>query len=248
MKTNQILKVNFAGIDLSIGHKDKMGNLNELVAIGNRYREMKRLSAMNVRDLLRNKAIAEYVIMLENKAAKNQRVTKVVDSTHLELLDIQKLKNKSGQLDIPKNLTVLKSKRGKYGGTWAHLNIMIRVAIEMSPEFADQVINTFIEGKLIKYRDVGGITFKALTSAYQGWYIRKHKEEATPEKYKEVARYVKTTVGVHDWNKATEDQDEFRIRMHEMMYYIYNHDLTKKEANLLMDTVISKFRPKVLPL
>jgi hypothetical protein len=60
---------------------------------------------------------------------------------------------------------VLKTKRGKYGGTWSHLNIMVRIAIEMNPEFADDVITTFVKGKLLEYRDIAGDDFKILSAA-----------------------------------------------------------------------------------
>ena len=46
MKTNQIMKVNFGDHVLTIGHKDQMGNLNELVTIANEYRKRKGLSEL----------------------------------------------------------------------------------------------------------------------------------------------------------------------------------------------------------
>ena len=67
MKTNAILKVQFGDQLLTIGHKDMIGKLNELVDIGNFYREQSGLSPMTMQDILRKKSINEYILMLENK-------------------------------------------------------------------------------------------------------------------------------------------------------------------------------------
>lgn len=148
MKTNQILRVNFGKNVLSIGHKDRMGNLNELVKIANDYRERKGLTRIALDKILKRKAISEYILHLENKTNSNSP-----EMAHLELSEIKNVKS------------VLKTKKGKYGGTWADLNIMIRIAIDLDPDFADEVITTFIEGKLLDFRDFAGDDFKVLSSS-----------------------------------------------------------------------------------
>lgn len=148
METNAIMKVRFGDRTLTIGHKDKMGSLNELVSIGNDYRLENGKEPMRMDKILELKGISEYIVMLENKENFNSP-----ESGDLEIANIKAVKN------------VLKTKRGKYGGTWSHLNIMVRVAIEMNPEFADDVITTFVKGKLLEYRDIAGDDFKILSSA-----------------------------------------------------------------------------------
>jgi len=148
MKTNAIMKVRFGDNLLTIGHKDKMGNLNELVSIGNQYRAREGFNPVRMDKILELKSIKEYIIMLENK--EKSKYPKLGD---LEVSDIKEVRN------------VLKTKRGKQGGTWAQLNLMIRVAIEINPVFADEVITTFINGKILEYRDVVGDDFKMLNKA-----------------------------------------------------------------------------------
>lgn len=145
------MKVNFGKNKLSIGHKDYMGNLNELVKIGNSYRKAKGLSNMRVDKILALKGITEYILMLANKPFNNIPKLGYVSINTLQ--------------DAKKQKSVIRTKTKNNAGTWAHLNIMIRVAIEMSAEFADEVIETFINGKLLEYRDVSGNEFKTLSKS-----------------------------------------------------------------------------------
>jgi hypothetical protein len=47
----------------------------------------------------------------------------------------------------------------------AHVAIAIFVAEQMSPEFRVSVIKTFLEGKLLEFREMGGTEFKNLNAA-----------------------------------------------------------------------------------
>ena len=151
MKTNQIMKVNFGNNVLSIGHKDLMGNVNELINIGNDYRIKVGLEPMRMDKILEKKGIQEYIVMLAKKTPSPKKGYVIIN----DLQEAKKLK------------TVIRTKTGINAGTWAHLNIMIRIAIEMNPEFADEVITTFVKGKLLDYRDVAGDDFKILSKAIE---------------------------------------------------------------------------------
>ena len=67
MKTNVIMKVRFGDKNLTIGHKDKMGSLNELIEIGNGYRVSSGKEIVRMDKILELKGIKEYILMLENK-------------------------------------------------------------------------------------------------------------------------------------------------------------------------------------
>jgi hypothetical protein len=47
----------------------------------------------------------------------------------------------------------------------AHLTIAVYVAEQMSPDFHYQAIKTFLEGKLLEFRELGGTEFKNLNAA-----------------------------------------------------------------------------------
>lgn len=55
--------------------------------------------------------------------------------------------------------------RGGQARTMAHVAVAVFVAEQMSPEFHVQVIKTFIEGKLLEFREQGGTEFKNLNAA-----------------------------------------------------------------------------------
>jgi hypothetical protein len=55
--------------------------------------------------------------------------------------------------------------KGGQARTMGHVAIAIFVAEQMSPEFHVQVIKTFIEGKLLEFRELGGTEFKNLNAA-----------------------------------------------------------------------------------
>ena len=57
--------------------------------------------------------------------------------------------------------------RGAKGGTWACLQMMIFAAEYLSPRFHLEVIDAFINNKILEWRDVSGDEFKALNIAIE---------------------------------------------------------------------------------
>jgi hypothetical protein len=54
----------------------------------------------------------------------------------------------------------IERRRGKNGGTFAHLNILIDAATSLSPSFKHEVYETFINNRLLNFRDSSGDSFK----------------------------------------------------------------------------------------
>ena len=67
--------------------------------------------------------------------------------------------------DMPKSEVLFTVGQGNKKRTMAHVTIAIYVAEQMSPEFHYNVIKTFIEGKLLEFRELGGTEFKNLNAA-----------------------------------------------------------------------------------
>ena len=252
MKTNQLMTVNFGEYKFHIYHKDGLGSLNELVDIGNNYRNKKGQKPILMRDLLRRNGIFEYIIMFENKLLTkcgekphfdNQRVTKVKYSENID-----DFKDKSGKLVLPKNLNVLKRKKGaNNGGTYAHLNILIRVAMDLSAELADDVIQTFVDGRLLELRDMGGDTFKKLQATLKEYIRRNYNREPISSDYIRLAKFVKDTIEIENWNVEPRIKHKFRIELHEMLMYIYSGEvLDNIVISKLLDSVESRYKPKNL--
>ena len=154
MQTNQTMTVTIGHNVFNIDHKTMMGNLNQFWDCGNAYRIEKGLPAKHLENWVRSAETAEYVAVVE----KELFGFKSVESTDY--------KNSSGLVGtITKTSTLFKTKRGKGGGTWAHLYILLDAATFLDPDFKFQVYKTFVEGKLLQHRDESGDRYKPFNMA-----------------------------------------------------------------------------------
>jgi hypothetical protein len=73
---------------------------------------------------------------------------------------------KTGEFVLPlaEPLSVIETKRGKYGGTWVHPYLFLDFAMWLSPRFKLWAMG-IIEDKLIELRNEAGDKFKDMTSA-----------------------------------------------------------------------------------
>ena len=170
MQTNQTMTVTIGHNVFSIDHKTMMGNLNQFWDCGNAYRIERGLPAKHLEHWVRSPEVADYVAVLE-------REFKCVESTHYknplesdssksaESADYRKVVNSTLTESITKTSPLFKTKRGKGGGTWAHLYILLDAATFLDPDFKFQVYKTFVEGKILQYRDESGDRYKPFNMA-----------------------------------------------------------------------------------
>ncbi len=143
---------------VQIGHLTKMGNLNDILKIGNLYRKENDLREIEISEWLRKESTWEFIIEVERKYGT---FFQTADST----VCLSDYKNSSGQLDFAeliKKFSVIKSQRGgkpENRGYWANLHIMIDLAIYLSPILRLEMIDIFINHKLLEWRDLGGDNF-----------------------------------------------------------------------------------------
>lgn len=181
MKTNQIMEVAFKNGSISIGHKTMMVNLGELFKVGNIYRLQNGKSLANVSSFKGSSKTAEFVEALSRKTGI---------STDKLLFTRKKEKASKGQ-----NEQIM-----------CHLYIAIFAAEYLSPDFHVEVIDTFVNSRLLDKRDDSGDAFKSLMSA-----IKKAGEpilgDASEHHFKTIASIIKSRFdGVVDWNMATAEQ------------------------------------------
>jgi len=111
--------------------------------------------------------------------ATEQRVFHRNDNT--EILGIINFKNftrNNGQLEYAKlipQFEVIKTKRGKGGGTWGHLYIMLDLATTLDADFKVLVFETFVKSKILEWRDIGGDNYILLNKAIDTLTDRKNK-------------------------------------------------------------------------
>ncbi len=97
--------------------------------------------------------------------------------------------------------------RGKNGRTWASIHMMIYAAEYLSTEFHFEVIDAFINNKILEWRDVSGDEFKALNIAIDN-YLPNREEKSNKGIYINVARMLlkKVNPALSSWNDATADE------------------------------------------
>lgn len=135
MKTNQLMTVCFPSGELRVWHKTGMGSLTDLFNIGNKMRAMEGKSAANITLFQQSNATQEFI--------------KVI------------MEEQGIQYDQVINVTG----RGKSSRTEANLHLLVYAAQYLSTRFHYQVIDTFIKGKLLEWRDTSGDQFKLLNAA-----------------------------------------------------------------------------------
>ena len=135
MKTNQLMAVCFPEGTLHIGHLTKMGSLTDLFNVGNKMRILEGESAANLTLFVQSKATQEFIA--ECMAAQNVPYSDIIRITG----------------------------RGKSSRTEANLHLLIYAARYLSVKFHYQVIDTFINNKILQGRDDSGDQFNALNIA-----------------------------------------------------------------------------------
>lgn len=100
--------------------------------------------------------------------------------------------------------------------TWASLHLMIYAAEHLSDEFHYEVIDTFIKGKLLEFRDESGDEFKAMNIAIDN-YLPEREGKDNKGLRIQVARKIKHKVNPElvNWNNADADDLRYRLKIEE---------------------------------
>jgi hypothetical protein len=179
MKTNQIMEVQIGNFGtITIGHLSKMGDVAQVMEMGNKSRKDKGLEPILLDRILEKQDIWEFIIsrhlkMTFKSNSRDSRELKMSPNvgTFEEVrkscyLDLQKYKNLSGHIRygelMKKYPHIIKSKRGRYGGTQAELYILLKIASMLDKELEVEIYTVFIEKQILIWRDVGGENFKEL--------------------------------------------------------------------------------------
>lgn len=121
---------------------------------------------------------------------------------------IEAIENYIGE--IPINI-----KEGRYGGTWAHLYILLDAAGKLDASFKVQIYKRVIDGGLLKWRDDSGDSYKALNIAIDMMTYEKSGNHPDVSVYIYVAdcirENIKPTGG--KWNTATHEELSLRTRI-----------------------------------
>lgn len=205
MKTNQMMTVNIGTHVFPIGHKDMFGSLTDVWKIGNSYRTKRGLPELDLNHWLRSPETLEYIKVVENDV-----LAKCAEPAHLERDET--VVNSALKTTIQSPL--IKAKRGKGGGTWAHLYILLDAAARLDPEFKHQMYKTFVTHKLLQWRDDSGDEFINLNIAIDAYLPGREGKENTGI-YINAAKLLKAKLAPeeNDWNKASYPKLELRTNI-----------------------------------
>ena len=112
--------------------------------------------------------------------------------------------------------TPIKTSRGR-GKSYIHLKVAIRVAIDASPEFADEIIDMFVKDKLAWLRDIGGDRYLELTDVLQQYAETVLGKPAHKGHYISLANIIKHRCGVDNWNSAAPENHFLRSQIEDRL-------------------------------
>ncbi len=127
---------------------------------------------------------------------------------------LEKYKDTSGKIQYTELMKkfphLIKSKRGKNGGTWAELYILLKIASMLDKDLEVEIYRVFIEEKILYFRDEGGYSFKELNKA-----IDKYLSSPTGNntgRYITIAKIIREKLEITDTKGYNEKEHHARIQ------------------------------------
>lgn len=207
MKTNQLMQVTIGQYTQPIEHKTMMGHLNALWGYGNGLRALKGLTPLNQNDWLSSQQTRELLLALNRKFnTENQ----VLDNPIFETDS----RGRTKISDITKNNPFIRTKRGTGGGTWVHLYLLLDAAAWLDADFKLELYDTFINNKILQWREDGGDEFINLNIAIDAYLPEREGKENTGI-FIQVAKQLKAKILSPEdtWNTASFPQLEKRAKL-----------------------------------
>jgi hypothetical protein len=183
MKTNQIMQVSMLDSTLEVEHKTRMVSLNDVFLIGNRVRADRKAPAGQMTPWLKTKGTQDLI------------------DAGVEL-----------GLFTRESAVQVKGKAAR-ARTCVHLTLAIAAAEYLDPKFHMHVLNEFVNGQILRYRDESGDQFKALNKAIDALPDRIGKDNKNL--YIQTAVMLKKSILGEDgnWNSASADQLRERTKI-----------------------------------
>jgi hypothetical protein len=133
--SNYKMQIDFFGNNVRAETDGSMVCLNDLINAGNAWRLSHGRPAYQMATFLNSQLLAEYLVA----------ATEV--------------------WGVPATNFVVKTGKNKNTKTMVHVSVAVLAAEQISPWFHVSVHKTFIEGKLLEFRELGGTEFKDLNAA-----------------------------------------------------------------------------------
>ena len=220
---------------IMIGHKTRMGKVADVMAIGNLIREHKGLRVIELREVLSKQDLWEFIDALQRHNSNypdSGELKTLTESTNYnhpnsgiipELKTVLNFENKEtkgtdGKVKYAPLITqfpeLIQSKRGKYGGTWAELHILLKIAAYLDKDLEVIIYKTFVDGKLLELRDEGGEQFKELNTLIDTLPDRSLalKPKGNKGVYVQISKAVREKLEVLDTKGYNEEEHDARVQ------------------------------------
>jgi len=226
MKTNQLMNVRLGNYGtVEIFHKTQVGKVSDIMAIGNLQRELKGLRIIKIEEILRTQSFWEFVVSCHNAGIginsnsavtaelKNMKISKYGETPTIKI-DFDSIKDKDNKIQYSKLINkfphLIQSKKGRYGGTYMHLYLLLEVATRLDSDLKVEIYKTFIEGKILEHRDNGGEAFKRLNKAIDTLPDRQPhlKPKGNKGVYINVAKMIREKLAIIDTKGYNEDEHD----------------------------------------
>lgn len=234
MKTNQRMLVTIGQYKQEIDHLSMMGNLNSLWDYGNEIRRAKGQPLAKLDRWLANRNTCEFIIELERriKPVLNQNVLNTPNSGDFNVAEIVEVSSDKCVIN-GLTLTSIKTKKGRSGGTWAHLYLLLKAAAYLDPSFELQMYEAFVANKILQKRDESGDEFKELNLAIDA-YLQDRQGKDNKGVYIQISKALKARIAPDgdSWNTATHSQLEKRSLFEQQLIQLMRMGFVKDYPQL----------------
>lgn len=123
--------------------------------------------------------------------------------------------------------------RGKTSRTWASIHMMIYAAEYLSSKFHFEVVDSFVQGKILDYRDESGDNFKAMNIAIDNHLPGREGKDNKGLRI-QIAKQIKAKVNPElvSWNFATAEDLKFRADIENEITMYLNRGFIKDYEHL----------------
>lgn len=108
-------------------------------------------------------------------------------------------------------------KRGKNGGTWGNLKLAVDAAMALSVTFKDEVIEMFINQKILALRDESGDLYRDMNTALEMAAESVLGKPAHKGHYITLAKILKERVQAKDWNTCGPEKLAVRAKLEDRL-------------------------------
>jgi hypothetical protein len=219
MNTNQMMQIQIGNFGtLEIGHLTKMGKVSQVIEMGNEARKEKGLEEITLDQILKKQDLWEFII---SRNTQKTRESNSDDSSELktrlksDYSRLKKFKTLEGKIQYSQLMkefpNLITSKRGKYGGTWAELYILLKIASMLDKDLEVEIYRVFIEQKILFWRDLGGDNFKDFNKLVDTLPDRTGKNNTGV--YVAVAKMIRTKLEILDTKGYNEKEHNSLIQI-----------------------------------